>query len=202
MEALLTGEEATIVAASAEALALAKAAVEVAKDAARMEGSDTSVKLDRPKNFPSKPDMILLERVRLAEMESLGKANDSATPETGPLEGQTTPSASEDDGVSSLLHSELELQEVQHSECIAVRSRRQTERRARRARAAAKTASRVISVESGSSSKKKRSTIQEIDYSDPLRYLRATTSTSKLLTASEELELSHGIQVWSQTLET
>lgn len=36
--------------------------------------------------------------------------------------------------------------------------------------------------------------MQEVDYSDPLRYLRGTTSSSKLLTAHEELVLSAGIQ--------
>ena len=196
-EALLTGEEATIAAAAAEAVALARAAVEVAKDAAQMKGNDSPVKLDRSENFPSEADIILLERVRLAEMESLGASNNSTSPETKLQEENVTPNPSRDEGISSLLHYELDLQQMQDSKCITVRSIRQTERRSRRARAAAKTANRVVPVKSESYGKKKRTAVQEVDYSDPLRYLRGTTNTSKLLTASEELELSEGIQVGS-----
>ncbi|GFQ02296.1 RNA polymerase sigma factor sigb [Phtheirospermum japonicum] len=90
---------------------------------------------------------------------------------------------------------ELEFLEAQLSMSVAVRSNRQTERKARRTRAAEKAASNIVSVKSGSSSRKKRSTVQEVDYNDPLRYLRGTTSTSRLLTASEEQVLSEGIQV-------
>ena len=78
----------------------------------------------------------------------------------------------------------------------AVRSTRQTERKARRAKGLEKTASGMqSSVKTGSSSRKKRVASQEIDHNDPLRYLRMTTSSSKLLTAREETELSEGIQV-------
>ena len=84
------------------------------------------------------------------------------------------------------------LQEL--SQSIAVRSSRQPERKAKRARAAERTSVGVVSVTSGSTSKKKRSPMQEIDYSDPLRHLRGSTS-SKLLTGREERELSRGIQV-------
>ncbi|KAL7120750.1 hypothetical protein ACP275_02G140900 [Erythranthe tilingii] len=89
---------------------------------------------------------------------------------------------------------ELELLDLQLSSSIAVRSKRQIERKVRRGRAAEKAAANVVSVKSGSS-KKKRSPVQEVDYSDPLRYLRATTSSTRLLTASEEQVLSEGIQV-------
>lgn len=89
---------------------------------------------------------------------------------------------------------ELELLQVELSQSIAVRSSRQPERKAKRAKAAERTSARVVSVKSGSTSKKKRTSMQEIDYSDPLRHLRGSTS-SKLLTAREERELSRGIQV-------
>lgn len=92
-------------------------------------------------------------------------------------------------------HEELALLQKQLSDGITVRSWRQAERKARRARAAEKSAATVMPVKSGSTSKKKRASLQEVDYSDPLRYLRGTTSTSRLLTANEELELSEGIQV-------
>lgn len=89
---------------------------------------------------------------------------------------------------------ELVLLQEELSQSIAVRSSRQPERKAKRARAAERTSAGVVSVKSGSTSKKKRTSMQEIDYSDPLRHLRGSTS-SKLLTAREERELSRGIQV-------
>lgn len=89
---------------------------------------------------------------------------------------------------------ELELLQEELSQSIAVRSSRQPERKAKRARAAERTSAGIVSVKSGSTSKKKRTSLQEIDYSDPLRHLRGSTS-SKLLTAREERELSRGIQV-------
>ena len=77
-------------------------------------------------------------------MESLGASNNSTTPETKPQEDNITPNTSRDEGISSLLHNELDLQQMQDSKCITVRSRCQTERRDRRAKAAAKTANRVV----------------------------------------------------------
>ncbi|XP_077234760.1 RNApolymerase sigma subunit 2 [Tasmannia lanceolata] len=192
-EALLTGEEAVIAAAAAEAVALAKAAVEVAKDAALMVSTNnTYSKLDKPDDFPSEADILLLERARLTEMERVGTINHSATAET--RRPQEENMAIKDTENSNPTDYELQLLQMQHSESVAVRSGRQTERRARRERAAEKAAATVVSVKSGSSSKKKRSALQDIDYSDPLRYLRGTTSTARLLTATEELELSEGIQ--------
>ncbi|KAK9161095.1 hypothetical protein Syun_007436 [Stephania yunnanensis] len=77
---------------------------------------------------------------------------------------------------------------------VDVKSRRRTERRAKRAKATEKASTNLISLNSGSSNRKKRAPLQVVDYSDPLRYLRGTTSSSRLLTATEELELSEGIQ--------
>uniref|UniRef100_A0A803LKK9 RNA polymerase sigma factor n=2 Tax=Chenopodium quinoa TaxID=63459 RepID=A0A803LKK9_CHEQI len=87
---------------------------------------------------------------------------------------------------------ELQLLEAELVESIAVRSTRQGERKARRDKAAEKAASNVVSVKVGNG-RRKRTSVQEVDYSDPLRYIRGTGS-SKLLTSSEELELSAGIQ--------
>nr|XP_029116552.1 RNA polymerase sigma factor sigB isoform X2 [Elaeis guineensis] len=179
-EALLTGEEAIIAAAAAEAVALARTAVEAAKDAALTIANDPSVKLEKSLDFSSEADILQLER--------------STATDTKPHEEHLAKDPSQDVDISNLIHNELEPQKMHYSGSIAVRSGRQTERIARRARAAERAASSVIPVKSGSSSKKKRSAFQEIDYSDPLRYLRGTTSTSKLLTAAEELELSEGIQ--------
>ncbi|URE21116.1 RNA polymerase sigma factor [Musa troglodytarum] len=133
--------------------------------------------------------MHRLERVRFTETESI-KVMNSLIAEAH--QENSTENRSEID-VFNLAHSEIEIQEMCHSKGIAVRSGRQTERRAKRARAAEKATAGVINVKCGTSGKKKRS-FQEVDYSDPLRYLRGTTSTSKLLSAVEELELSKGIQ--------
>ncbi|MCI15927.1 RNA polymerase sigma factor sigB-like, partial [Trifolium medium] len=72
---------------------------------------------------------------------------------------------------------------------IDARSGRQTERKARRVRAAGKAATNVVSFKFGSTGRKKRVRTQEVDYSDPLRYLRSTTRATRLLTASEEVKL-------------
>ncbi|URE21115.1 RNA polymerase sigma factor [Musa troglodytarum] len=188
-ETLLTDEESLIEAAAAEAVALARAAVEVARDAAKKIRKSPFTESDKLDHFTSEANMHRLERVRFTETESI-KVMNSLIAEAH--QENSTENRSEID-VFNLAHSEIEIQEMCHSKGIAVRSGRQTERRAKRARAAEKATAGVINVKCGTSGKKKRS-FQEVDYSDPLRYLRGTTSTSKLLSAVEELELSKGIQ--------
>lgn len=190
-ETLLTDEESLIAAAAAEAVALARAAVEIARDAAQKIRRNPFTESDKLNHFTSEANMHRLERVRFTETESI-KVMSSLIAEVH--QENSTENPSEID-VFNLMHSEIEIKEMCHSKGIAVRSGRQTERRAKRARAAKKDASAVINVKRGTSGKKKRSSFQEVDYSDPLRYLRGTTSTSKLLSAVEELELSKGIQV-------
>jgi hypothetical protein len=90
---------------------------------------------------------------------------------------------------------ELEEVEEQLSDSIDARSGRQIERKARRVRATGKSATNVASFKFGSTGRKKRARTQELDYADPLRYLRSATRTARLLTASEEVKLSEGIQV-------
>ncbi|CAL9149648.1 unnamed protein product [Musa hybrid cultivar] len=189
-ETLLTDEESLIAAAAAEAVALARAAVEIARDAAQKIRKNPFTESDKLNHFTSEANMHRLERVRFTETESV-KVMSSLIAEVH--QENSTENPSEID-VFNLMHSEIEIKEMCHSKGIAVRSGRQTERRAKRARAAKKDASGVINVKRGTSGKKKRSSFQEVDYSDPLRYLRGTTSTSKLLSAMEELELSKGIQ--------
>ncbi|OVA12049.1 RNA polymerase sigma-70 [Macleaya cordata] len=191
----LTSEEAVIAAAAAEAVALAKAAVEVAKDAALMGGYNTSAKSDhKPADFSAQTENVQFETARHTDMDrSLGLHSLQA--EIRPEEEHSYQIPIKDSDNLEPTDEELELLQMQLSNRIAVRSGRQTERRARRAKAAEKAAASVVSVNSGSSSRKKRAPIQEVDYSDPLRYLRGTTNTSRLLTANEELELSEGIQV-------
>ncbi|KAG0486095.1 hypothetical protein HPP92_008190 [Vanilla planifolia] len=77
---------------------------------------------------------------------------------------------------------------------LIVRSKRQIERRARRAGVAEAAIVRVSSGKLGSSGRKRRATLRAVDFSDPLHYLRDMSRTSKLLTATEEQQLSEGIQ--------
>lgn len=194
-ETFLTGEEALVPIAAAEAIALAKAAVEVAKNAAMMSWDDTSVKLDEPEGLSSKGDILLLEGAGLTETENIGVLGHSATVEVQSGEENIAHHSIKGTENSNRRDSERELLQMQLSKSIAATSGRRTERRAKRERAAEKPVSNVLSMKSGSSSRKKKSSVQEVDYSDPLRYLRGTTNTAKLLTANEELELSEGIQV-------
>lgn len=193
-ETLLTNEEAVIAAAAAEAVALAKAAVKVAKDAALMASNNHSATIDnRPAIFPSEYDTIQFKRAQLSAQ--VGVVGDFVGTEIGLREDHSLVNTFKESDEMEPTVEELELLQVQLSESIAVRSERQTERKARRSRAAEKAAASVVSIKSGSTGRKKRASVQEVDYSDPLRYLRGTTSTSRLLTANEELELSEGIQV-------
>ncbi|KAF8380852.1 hypothetical protein HHK36_028347 [Tetracentron sinense] len=189
-ETLLMGEEALIAATAAEAIALAKAAVEVAKDAVMIVRNNPSLKLDNnPTDFPSEADVLLLKRAQLTEMERVGTVGHSLGAESRPDDEYITPFSNEAFENFDPMDEELELLQTQLSESLAVRSQCQTKRRARRARAAEKASANVVCVKSGSSTRKRRVALQDVDYSDPLLYLRGTTSTSRLLTGNEELEL-------------
>ncbi|CAK9328529.1 unnamed protein product [Citrullus colocynthis] len=192
---LLTSEEATIAAAAAEAVTLAKAAVKVARDAVLLANNSNSSRAVTKSQSSSKPDALHFKWAQFMESERADIIGEPVGVNNRPVEGDALQtSTTESDGMEPTSE-ELELLQDELSESITVRSKRQTERKARRTRAAEKTATTsVVSLKSGSSSRKKRNSIQEVDYSDPLRYLRATTSTSRLLTATEELELSEGIQ--------
>lgn len=194
-ETLLTSEEAVIAAAAAEAVALAKAAVKVAKDAAQLVGKNNSAKSEtKPVSFLSGDDTSQFRRIQFTETERIGILGDSVGAEIGMVDDNSLQDVTEDSDDLEPTLEELELLEAEFSKSIVVRSNRQVERKARRARAAEKASAGVVSVRSGSTSRRKRVSLQEVDYSDPLRYLRGTTSTSRLLTATEELELSEGIQ--------
>ncbi|KAA8515748.1 hypothetical protein F0562_018641 [Nyssa sinensis] len=198
-ETLITSEEAVIAAAAAEAVALAKAAAKVAKDAAMMVGDNHSSKLDsKPAFFSSEANYFQFERTQLARLtptEQIGVIGESLGAETGIREFHSMQHPIKESDDLEPTHEELKLLQAQLSYSIDVRSNRQTERKTKRARAAEKAAANVVSIKSGSTSRKKRSSLQDIDYSDPLRYLRGTTSTSRLLTTTEERQLSEGIQV-------
>ncbi|ESW16271.1 hypothetical protein PHAVU_007G142900 [Phaseolus vulgaris] len=191
-ESLLTNEEAVIDAAASEALALAKAAVKVAKDAALLVKKKPQAEAEYRSHVSSKSDDLFLKWFQHMDVED-GVAGESMGAGAEMMEGvDLSPSEEESDVEPS--HEELESLQEQLSNCIAVRSRRQPERKAKRVRAAEKASTNVASFKPGSSSRKKRVSMQEVDYSDPLRYLRTTTTTSRLLTSTEEIKLSEGIQ--------
>ncbi|XP_059651761.1 RNA polymerase sigma factor sigB [Cornus florida] len=194
-ETLLTSDEAIIAAAAAEAVALAKAAVKVAKDAAVMVSRNNSTKSDsKPTTILSEADSFQFGRAELAEIARVGLVEESKEAETEFGENYSLQYPIKEADDLEPTHEELELLQAQLSKSIAVRSNRQTERKAKRAKAAEKSAASIVSVKPGSTSRRKRVSVQDIDYSDPLRYLRGTTSSSKLLTATEEHQLSEGIQ--------
>ncbi|RZC05085.1 RNA polymerase sigma factor sigB isoform B [Glycine soja] len=191
-ESLLTNEEAVIAAAASEALALAKAAVKVAKDAVLLVKKKPPAEAEYKSHVSSKSDDLLLKWFHQMEAED-GVAEESMGAGAEIMEGvDISPSEEESDLEPS--HEELECLQERLSDNIAVRSRRLTERKAKRVRAAEKATTNFASLKPGSSSRRKRVSMQEVDYSDPLRYLRTTTSASRLLTPTEEIKLSAGIQ--------
>lgn len=199
LENSLASEEAVVAAAAAEAVALAKAALKGAQDAVMLVGCN---------NLKDSGNVgrDTLSEARTAPFESVHLAQPGETRRVGvceELEGSEMKWSGSSLFQDSLTDSddvepspeELEILQSQLSNLIAVKSSRQSERKARRARAVERAAANVVSVKSGSTGRRKRASVQEVDYSDPLRYLRGTTSNSRLLTASEEQELSRGIQV-------
>ncbi|KAL8155219.1 hypothetical protein AgCh_000558 [Apium graveolens] len=177
----VSNEETIIAAAAAEAVALARTAAKVAKDVARM------VKLHKSTKPFTDAERSLFDKTQLTQLREtdlLGALGELEKPQFDVKSDGEEPTPEE-----------LELLQEELSQSIAVRSSRQIERKAKRARAAERSSAGVVSVKSGSTSKKKRTSMQEIDYSDPLRHLRGSTS-SELLTAREERELSRGIQVY------
>ncbi|KAF3447563.1 hypothetical protein FNV43_RR12750 [Rhamnella rubrinervis] len=193
-ETLLTSEEAVIAAAAAEAVTLAKAAVKVAKDAALLINNNPSAKTEPTSLISPEADPLHLKWFQYTKTEQAVKVGDSMEPESALVEDLSMQCAIKEADDVEPTHKELDLLQAKLSNDIAVRSRRQIEQKARRTRAAEKAAATVVSVKSGSTIRKKRASLQDVDHSDPLRYLRATTSTSRLLTATEEIELSEGIQ--------
>ncbi|KAK7310554.1 hypothetical protein RJT34_08128 [Clitoria ternatea] len=191
-ESLLTSEEAVIAAAASEALALAKAAVKVAKDAALLVKKKPPAEAEYGSPVSSKTDDFLLKWVQHMESEDVVAGGSLGAGANIMEDINLSPSEGESDDVEPS-HEELERLQEQLSNSIAVRSRRQPERKARRVRAAEKATTNIVSFKSGTS-RRKRVHTQEVDHSDPLRYLRTTTSTSRLLTPTEEIKLSEGIQ--------
>ncbi|KAI9104397.1 hypothetical protein K1719_022969 [Acacia pycnantha] len=167
-ESLITSEEAVIAAAASEAVALAKAAVKVAKDAAMLAKNKSPIESEYKPSVSSKPDNLLLKWVRHMEAED-GLVGGSLGTEAETMRDCSINNNEEESEDVEPTNEELESLEEQLFGNIAVRSKRQTERKARRARAAERASTNSLS-------------------------FKATTSTSKLLSPTEELELSEGIQ--------
>jgi len=167
--------------------------VKVAKDAVLLVKKKPPAEAEYKSHVSSKSDDLLLKWFHQMEAED-GVAEESMGAGAEIMEGvDISPSEEESDLEPS--HEELECLQERLSDNIAVRSRRLTERKAKRVRAAEKATTNFASLKPGSSSRRKRVSMQEVDYSDPLRYLRTTTSASRLLTPTEEIKLSAGIQV-------
>ncbi|TYH07755.1 hypothetical protein ES288_A08G259300v1 [Gossypium darwinii] len=188
-ENLLTSDEAVIAAAAAEAVALARAAVKVSKDAVLMFKNYSSAKTESK----SATDTSTSNWVIFTEAERAGIVGDSLEDDSEFEEGDSEQNSTKESDEPEPTNEELELLEEQLSGNIAVRSKGQPERKARRMRAAEKAAANVVSVKSSSTNKKRHGAVRDGN-SDPLRFLRGTNDTSRLLTANEELELSEGIQ--------
>ncbi|CAI9103305.1 OLC1v1001764C2 [Oldenlandia corymbosa var. corymbosa] len=194
-ESLIANEEAVIAAAAAEAVALAKAALKVAKDAATMISGGDFTELDnRAVNTLLEANSLLSSSAQLDRLDkSVIVENETVDAETG-MDKQSFWFPFTETGDVEPSHEELEVLDKQLLNDVAVRSKRQKERKAKRDRAAERASANVVSLKSGPTGKKKRPALQDVDYSDPLRYLRGTTTASRLLTASEEQVLSEGIQ--------
>ncbi|KAG8487136.1 hypothetical protein CXB51_020663 [Gossypium anomalum] len=188
-ENLLTSDEAVIAAAAAEAVALARAAVKVSKDAVLMFKNYSSAKSESK----SATDTSTSNWAMFTEAERAGIVGDSLEDDCEFEEGDSEQNSTKESDEPEPTNEELELLEEQLSGNIAVRSKRQPERKARRMRAAEKAAANVVSVKPSSTNKKRHGAVRDGN-SDPLRFLRGTNVTSRLLTANEELELSEGIQ--------
>ncbi|KAH8480742.1 hypothetical protein Peur_062433 [Populus x canadensis] len=193
-ETLIINDEAVIAAAAAEAVALARAAVKVAKDAAEMAKNYCSVNTETKIPIASTADSFSSMWSLLTGKERADIIGVSFSAETGLREECSTHYPTEESDCFGPTHEELALLEKQLSESIVVRSKRQTQRKAKRARAAEKAAANFVFMKSSSACKKKRVPVQEVDQSDPLRFFRGASTSSRLLSATEEVELSEGIQ--------
>ncbi|KAG8089779.1 hypothetical protein GUJ93_ZPchr0011g28253 [Zizania palustris] len=173
-------EEAVVTAAAAEAVALARAAAEAAHEVVCMVQNNNNEPIARPKkpviNYLAK-EVIRME----VEPNSLYKYSDGGI-------------WLEDIDSSGILSDETELEnDTQDIHSIAVKSARQTERRARRTRAAIKAANVVCTAQKLATSSKKKRSKGSSSSTNPLGSLWKMTGR-RLLTANEEVEFSKGIQ--------
>ncbi|KAJ6854997.1 RNA polymerase sigma factor sigB-like [Populus alba x Populus x berolinensis] len=193
-ETLIINDEAVIAAAAAEAVALARAAVKVAKEAAEMAKNYCSMNTEIKIPIASTADSFSSMWSLLTGKERADIIGVPFSAETGLREECSTQYPTEESECFGPTHEELALLQKQLSESIVVRSKRQTQRKAKRARAAEKADANFVFMKSSSACKKKHVPVQEVDQSDPLRFFRGASTSSRLLSATEEVELSEGIQ--------
>uniref|UniRef100_A0A804LHV2 RNA polymerase sigma-70 domain-containing protein n=1 Tax=Zea mays TaxID=4577 RepID=A0A804LHV2_MAIZE len=174
-EALLN-KEAVVAAAAAEAVALARAAAEVAGEVARMAQND------HPAALPPRDDTVdsFLSREVLRSEVGLD-ARRAGLVEM--LEGEEHSSIFSDESEDD--------DDGGHSIAVTVKSARRSERRARRVRAAMKTAKCSSSMKPVGASSTRRKRLKGC--LTPLGCLYKMTGP-RLLTAEQEVEFSEGIQ--------
>nr|AKC88677.1 sigma factor [Pelargonium transvaalense] len=195
-ETLVTSDEAIIAAAAAEVVSYAKAAIKVAEDAKAMTTNNfqNGEKESKPiilSEVKAMQSIWVQQCIESEEMSELG-VSVGAESEMGEMEDLYLQYPTDESSCPEPTNEELTFLE-QLSSAAAVRSTRQSERKARRARATEKAATNVVPVNSVSTRKKKtRKTSRKVNRGDPLWHLRSPKS--KLLTAAEEKTLSEGIQ--------
>ncbi|XP_066337033.1 RNA polymerase sigma factor sigB-like [Miscanthus floridulus] len=177
-EALLN-EEAVVEAAAAEAVALARAAAEAAQEVVQMVQKNNHQPIIRQKKGV---DNYLANEILRTEMQSSSPDMYANNPLMEDLESY------------GIMASEDELDAyAQYTENIAVKSARQSERRARRTRAAIKASTTLRASQKAASSSKKKRSKGSSSSMNPLGSLWKMTGR-RLLTAKEEVEFSEGIQ--------
>ncbi|TVU25593.1 hypothetical protein EJB05_28095, partial [Eragrostis curvula] len=174
---VLLNEEAVITAAAAEAVALARAAAEAAQEVVRMVQKSTNKQpVARQKKAV---DNYLANAILRTEMES------SSLNEYG------NDALLEDLEAYGIIPDEGELDDdAQYTENIAVKSARQSERRARRTRASIKATTSVRASQKMTASSKKKRAKGSSSSMNPLGSLWKMTG-KRLLTAKEEVEFSN-----------
>lgn len=177
-EALLD-EEAVVAAAAAEAVALARAAAEATQEVLRMVKKDNH----QPQNRNLKGmDTYLANKILLIEMQLSNPEEYANDILLGDLES------------CAIMTAEDEFDNDAHySQNIAVKSARQSERRARRTRAAIKAATTLRASQKNACPSKKKRSKGSSSSMNPLGSLWKMTGR-RLLTAKEEVEFSEGIQ--------
>ncbi|KAG9145834.1 hypothetical protein Leryth_027296 [Lithospermum erythrorhizon] len=190
---LLTNDEAFIAATAAKVVSLAQTALEVAKDAALMINSSNSITSDTNPAAMSYSKNSISENIGLGQCVEVGRLRESADFSLGEIDALLHPHSEYDD--TEATPEELKLLDAELERSVAVRSRRQTEHRSKRTRAAEKAAADIMLVKSGSTStSQKKPSSQDVVHPDRLRYFRGRSSNSRLLSATEEKQLSEGIQ--------
>lgn len=177
-EALLN-EEAVVAAAAAEAVALARAAAEAAQEVVQIVQRNNHQPVIRPKKCV---DNYLANEILRTEMRSSSPDMYANNPLMEYLDSY------------GIMDAEDELDAyAQYTENIAVKSARQSERKARRTRAAIKASTTLHASQKVALSSKKKRSKGSSSSMNPLGSLWKMTGR-RLLTAKEEVEFSEGIQ--------